>query len=445
MQRRLLLLPCLLPLFACTDRTTEPSGEAWFETAEAFRDWNWSHFVGDFDGDGLDDIVLTGGAEGVAAIVYGRADAQIPEEPDLVVRASDHAPESPIGLVALGDINGDGFDDIARFGPQEHGSSVFLGRPRADGGSLADLGEPAFTIEDSELWPSGDLDADGIDDFVVRFWTSDSRTVGVIRGRANWSDFGEGSLPGDSILILDPVDSPRRVGDVNGDGHDDLALSPIGGALSLHSGATLPWGETLSGTLPAPDLGGLDAPADQTPFFSIPGGIVPGVSVYPLGDLDGDGRDDFAAGHLHHDERPVTFVVYGAAEPFVRARAELSEGRGGYRIDGEASSLLAADVNEDGAADLVFGAVGDTDGHSWVFDRTNMPTLSVRAVLQRPAARTTPASGVALPRPPQARLYGRFLSRGDFNGDGAVDLVASFDVAVSDAEARTEGALLLGR
>ncbi|MBV1860598.1 MAG: VCBS repeat-containing protein, partial [Nannocystaceae bacterium] len=324
MLRQFLLCPCLLWPLACSERTPEASGGEWFESVESLRHWNPSGFIGDFDGDGFDDIALRGRTEPGMAILYGRADSTISETPDLILPPHQEGPPGSAGVVPLGDINGDGLDDIAVVDPTQGESTVFFGRPRTQDGEPSQAVERSFFVDTGVVLPLGDLDADGIDDIGV-FFTSTAQHLraGIVRGRTNWSDIDRESLPTDSIVIENPKASPQRVGDINGDGHDDLAASPSGGALSLHSGATLPWGTTVVDTLPAPDLGGLDAPADQSPFVGIPGAYVPGVSVYPLGDLDGDELDDFAAGHMW-SERPVTFVIYGSTVPLLRSRASLS-------------------------------------------------------------------------------------------------------------------------
>lgn len=448
MMRRLCIrLWLVAPLGACADRDFDSStADPLFDDASAIEEGIWDGFVGDIDGDGLDDVALVS-SDNEARIVFGRRDLDGAAKPDYVIQFPEvvggDAPRSRRVVHGVGDINGDGRQDV-RVEASEGGSWVIFGRADPPALDLTAPLPPETGFLSSVLpEPIGDLDGDGYDDIFYETGSDDGPVIIVRRGRPDWSGVEFEALSENAIWIRSSAVRIGRLGDFDGDGADDLGLAVGGGGLEMHSGRNLVWGVSWTDARPQPDLGEVEPLEDQSDFETLPGPAVPAVEVFPLGDLNGDGFDDYAAGHMRFSERQTSVVVFGRSDAVLVRRADLSAGSGGFRIDGEARSVLSpGDLDLDGTPDLVLGGVGDPRAGQ-VLGAGTMAVLSTKVQFELPSRRTSTTKGAGLSRVPEAAWFGHMLSSGDFNGDGAPDLVIGYRVAVSEGEWRERGQLLL--
>ncbi len=298
----------------------------------------------------------------------------------------------------------------------------------------------------------GDINGDGLDDFVVaapyatRAGKSSIGKIYVVFGRTDraaiTSDLtgldGTNGFAIDGQVARDQLGSAVSAGgDINGDGFGDLVL-----------GAWLadPRGRTEAGSAyivfgkstfaPAIDLSDLDGSSG----FRVDGGLADdnlGVSVGGSGDINGDGFDDVALGAYYASPRNReyagrTYVVFGKASGFPAAvDAGQLNGNDGFALDGAGEGdysgsavSLAGDVNGDGLDDLVIGApyanTSQTSaGETYVvFGRKSgfPPAMDLRDLdgtigfrLQGASTRDYSGTSVSL--------------AGDINGDGFDDLL----------------------
>ncbi|MEL6342158.1 MAG: FG-GAP-like repeat-containing protein [Myxococcota bacterium] len=247
--------------------------------------------VGDVDDDGFEDVLINGpGIEEIS--VYMGSSSGLPSTSSQTIRLSD--PDSqffaPFGrtIRGVGDLNDDGYDDVAVLAEQLDGLtestriSVMVFYGSSDGLSEAD---PTVLEAGEEDWEFGesfagaDIDGDGFSDLLIG--NAPREEVTVYRGRS------EGVR--DEIAVTLTHDDGgaysrgalARLGDVDGDGDDDVIIgAPDGGYAQAVTGD--PMIDTITGS----DGENLrdEAPEDF------------GHSVDGAGDVNGDGCPDAIVG-----------------------------------------------------------------------------------------------------------------------------------------------------
>jgi PKD domain-containing protein/FG-GAP repeat protein len=184
-----------------------------------------------------------------------------------------------------------------------------------------------------------------------------------------------GSFPGG----LDPNDQMGRaiacVGDIDGDGNVDLVSGAIGdddgGVLGLDSDTGALWvhflnanGSLRSNTKISMATGGWVADLDTRDQL--------GRALAPIGDFDGDGVPDLAAGACRDDDggvnRGAIYLLCLRPDGTVREQFKISDTAGDFQgvledLDEFGRSIAClGDLDGNGVVDLAVGSTGDDDG-----------------------------------------------------------------------------------
>ncbi len=175
--------------------------------------------VGDFNGDGVQDLAVTSGFNGVAVFLGNGSGAftKVAGSPFAV------GPSAFPEAIAVGDFNGDGFQDIVTdnfVGSTSSSISVLLGN--GSGGFTVASGIPYAALSSSAGGlVIGDFNGDGIQDLAT---TDRNSNVMIMLG--NGRGGFAGATGGPFAVGTNPMG--MAVGDFNGDGIEDLATANSG-------------------------------------------------------------------------------------------------------------------------------------------------------------------------------------------------------------------------
>jgi hypothetical protein len=199
--------------------TAQPNGTfALVARYTGLHSWQADPEVGDVNGDGRDDLVITSdssSSSGADVFVY----LQQPGAWLSPARSYDVVPNDGPDAAGVGDVNGDGRDDVAvGYGYYPASVATWL---QTGAGLFGTLSPRMPTVETARAMAVADLDADGRSEvIVVHDYAS---TIGVY-----WQAI-DGALSGEELYTVpsSTADNPQAmdVGDVNNDGVNDIVFA----------------------------------------------------------------------------------------------------------------------------------------------------------------------------------------------------------------------------
>ncbi len=309
--------------------------------------------IGDVNHDGFDDfaffkkegltftkikIYLGGGKPSTEAVCT--IDCNIPDTSGIL-----------LFIKKIGDFNGDGINDFAV------NNTIFYGRTDL---SQSSLPQTSIVEEGFSVINSGDFNGDSFGDIIIR--NNDTNREKVIYGGTNSSE---------ASFRFDIRKVNSTVIDYNGDGIDDYITENYNDV----------WGKHLEGHLGKISGFRSSSQGIERDFFVMLEDVIDDIDalygIYPAGDLNNDGFDDFTI--YYHTTTGVHYLLSSITEELIELPDLLKK---------------AGDINKDGIDDAyIYGGV--------YFGRTGLNTFT-----------TLPDIAMNAMSP-----------FGDINGDGFVDFI----------------------
>lgn len=400
--------------------------------------------VGDFNGDGIDDLAVgapTADTDGTQAgevyLLFGRSTGFAPlfdvnslltvnggdGSLGVVLRGFSSSDRFGASIANAGDLNSDGITDLAVGAPAADGvfPAFFAGRVYVFYGQTDPL--PA-EFQANDLLPNGN---NGIAGFFL-----------------------------DGETFFDAAGSAvAGLGDVNGDGVADLGIGAPGTGATGQGAVYVLYGHTSVQQTDTPfplvtSLGSLREAngGDGTAGFVLNGATsndFVGSVLASLGDLNGDGLGDYAIGAPNADGEATgagaAYILYGSTTPAPAERQLdfLFPSRGGNGTEGfvirgavagdavGTSVLVAGDLNNDGTRDFAVGAPGvrvNGAALGGVYIVYGVPTGHAATVDLSLLGKTGGVGGFELTGPAAGGGVGSVIGApGDLDGDLIADLL----------------------
>ncbi len=309
---------------------------------------------GDVNGDGYDDVLVgaylndnNGNYAGAIYLYYGSPGGPS-TTPDWMFNGSGAGDYFGYAIAIHGDVNGDGYSDILASAPNRDSGNgtVYLFYGSANGPSTSDDWNLTVGVQQEKLGTgldfAGDVNADGYDDIVIggpEAYSNDGMLL-LYLGTATDPTWEMTSSPSGGDYYGMEV---AGIGDINGDGFDDIAVGePYNDTAGENAGRVfIFFGE----------IGGVDI--HDVPWYN---GTMEyanmGKWISGIGDIDGDGCDEFI---VTHD------IAYGTVQMFKGAhrrddiavhwvdKGERVAGSFGEALDG------GGDTNGDGYPEFAIG------------------------------------------------------------------------------------------
>ncbi len=362
--------------------------------------------AGDFNGDGKDDLAVGSPQEevdgmnlaGAVTVFYGTASGITTALSHLFAERDFGAGFEPVeaalfgSTLAIGDFDGDGFDDLA-------------------------IGVPRTTV-------AGKVRAGAVD---VLYGSAAGLTVARVQ---RWTQATKGIADkpeaiGDGVIVGEQFGTALAAGDFDGDGKDDLAIGVLEGSKkrsrtgAVHVLRGSPSGLTAKRSqFWTQNSAGVLGKADQGDDFG---------AALAAGDWNGDTFDDLVIGVPGEETYPgihgAIAVLYGSKKGLRAKRNRLigvlAAGGGDEATSQFGTALAAGDLNGDGKDDVAVGAPADYGAMGKVYAiYGGVHGLAIDDTTQE----KTPANDFSPGGVQLFTKYGAAVAIGDFDRDGRDDL-----------------------
>jgi len=341
--------------------------------------------AGDFNGDGIDDFLVADcyylGETGVVYVLFGRTEglenmtptAGLTTSQGFLIKGPSGATRFGAAVCNLGDVNGDGIDDIMIVASTPGQIYVVYGKK-----------EPQ-------------------DIFMSSGFTSD-----------------QGYLLHSSDITMFFVPNIKGAGDVNGDGIKDILI----GIPQYSSNTGIVY--IIYGSKNNPSLIELNTSLDPSQGFWIQGSGVSrsfGTQLRPAGDLNGDKIGDFIIGETGTaSTNGAVYILYGrkSKQTGFTIGSSLNSSDGWIITGPSAGSSfgnpisLGGDINGDGFIDMMVGASKQNGGTSYIISGAENGFSGVSLTSSGRVSAVTASQSTM--------TCVESLSIGDMNGDDLTDL-----------------------
>lgn len=373
--------------------------------------------AGDVNGDGIDELFISAPLANTTGRVYlYSASRSQPLGQYQTLSGTGSGARFGWAASAAGDVNGDGIGDFVVGAVRSVSGSTEVGSVTVYHGGRSGLNTtPARTLFGTQagaqfgrsVASAGDVNGDGFDDIIVgapRYENASSQADEGFAFVWHGSRSGIGASPNWTEQVNQSAAdfgwSVAGIGDVNGDGLDDVAVgAPRLDNGQSNEGRVYVYHGSRTGLPTTPAWTGEGNAANAVFGYSVAGGK----------DIDGNGRPDVVVGAPGHSSGRGAVFVYLSGPAGLGSRSQLLVGPvGGTRFG--ASVAMVKDVNADGFADVVVGTDATTGrGGAWVYLGSSNGLVQ-SAAWQR-IGRTTGGG------------FGTGVGGGDVDGDGYGDVV----------------------